>query len=307
MTYSEKKIEALSEKTRKKAELEVGYAELKKKRKTAKVNVAVLEAQAHNEQVDVENLEERTLTSAIYGFFGKKEQKLEKEREEARDALAKRDAAKAEFDEIDAEIAICEREIQNCDAQYRATLDEAVRSVKSSGISGDEYLEFLTEALNVCRDEMVRADDALTASQNVSELAKEVLSELSEAEELASFDVVGGGLLLKAQKHGRIGEAQMLYSKLRKEVELLRGKLEEMDIKPSVSAAEDDLMDVVGFAWDNFFTNWSIIEEIDGAQSSVQELYVQISGAQKLISAYRYDLELENTVLQSAMDEANGK
>ena len=303
MTYREEKIRAVSEKKRKKAELEVRLTELKKERQVIKRNVTALEAQAHNEQIDVSNLEEKTLTSAIYDFLGKKEKKLDKERAEARDAIAKRDVALMELQEIDAKISSCESDIENCNAEFSNALTEILRSIRNSGISGEEYAIFLTETANACRDEMARTNDALAVSQNALRLSHEVLDELSEAEDLASFDVVGGGLLLKAQKHGRIDEAQRLYGKLQKEIELLKHKLGKIDIKPNVSIADDELMTVVDFIWDNFFTNWSIIEEIDGAQKSVQNLSKQISDAQKFIYAHKYDLELENEVLQSAVNQ----
>lgn len=305
MTYDEVRFEAIKEKLSKREDLVSRLDDLNGKKKQIKRNLAVLEAEAHNEQVDVINLEEKTFTSVVFDILGKKEQKLEKERAEAREAAAKRDAARLELENISAEVCACEVQIEGCEKEYISILSERLLQIKKSSASATEYAIVLSDILARRREDTEKLNAIAEVSQDAVSVAEQVIEELSVVDDLVARDIVGGGVLLKMRKHEHISEVERLYRVLEKKLSALNEKTVDIVIGAGEKIVLGGLGGVDDFFWDNFFTNWDMVDRVEEAQRSINKTVAQISELQARLSIIKKYNEAEKELLVALLDNSN--
>lgn len=305
MTYDEVRLEAIKEKLSKREDLVSRLDDLNGKKKHIKRNLAVLEAEVHNEQVDVINLEEKTFTSVVFDILGKKEQKLEKERAEAREAAVKRDAARIELESISAEVCACEAQIEGCEKEYIGILSERLLQIKKSSASATEYAIFLSDILARRREDTEKLNEIAEISQDAVAVAEQVIEELSVVDDLVARDIVGGGVLLKMRKREHISEVERLYRVLEKKLSVLNEKTVDIDIGACEKIVLGGLGGVDDFFWDNFFTNWDMVDRVEEARSSINKTVAQISELQEWLSIVKKYIEAEKELLVALLDNSN--
>ena len=93
MTNYREQLKDLQQKYYQKGHLENLVAQLEKEYEEVKKRVFLYEAQMKQEQADVDKLEGRSLSAFFAGLRGNKEERLDKERQEARAARVKYDMA----------------------------------------------------------------------------------------------------------------------------------------------------------------------------------------------------------------------
>lgn len=133
-------MDELKMRVRRKAELEQQLLDLEAEQKRLKKEVFDLRIAANNEQADVASLEGFSVKGLILGLTGKKEERLEQERREARHA-------KYQYDLATARLAGIERQMEDIPAQ-----------MESLGSCEEELLERLQEQLGElpCQEQVRR-------------------------------------------------------------------------------------------------------------------------------------------------------
>ena len=149
-----------------KSHLETKYKELQAQRETVAGRVKKLEKASRAEQADVDRLERGSLAAFFYQMIGRREEQLDKEREEACAARVRYDAAARELASIDADL---ERrrtrlaQLEGCEGRYREALAEKVRELKAGhGPAAQELMECETrmEGMRLQKQELKEAIDA---------------------------------------------------------------------------------------------------------------------------------------------------
>lgn len=128
-------------KTRRKAELLEIREKLKGECKLLDAEIRKLQIIAHNEQADVESLESPGVKSILLGLTGKKQERLEKEQGEARNAVQNYEFAKMRRESIGQNLIAREAELDSlgaCEVALRQLLQ----------IPADEELLNLTQLLS---------------------------------------------------------------------------------------------------------------------------------------------------------------
>lgn len=112
-------------KTQRKAALLDLMDELNAERKQLDAEVRKLQIIAHNEQADVDNLDSPGIKSILLGLTGKKQERLEKEQSEARNALQNYELTKLKLESVIQKIDIYAAELASlglCDESLRRLL-----------------------------------------------------------------------------------------------------------------------------------------------------------------------------------------
>ncbi len=241
MTYYDEKLRVLQERVQRKAYLIPRLEELKKQKKELEPKLKILEIHAHNESVDVENLEKNTLTSAFYNMFGKKDEKLEKERAEANDWILKRDNAKRELDDINYEISSSESELSNlvnCETEYAVALDEKLDFIKKSGKKDVDYQLILEEKISYCDNQLKEINKAMVIVENSKQMTNEVLRDLFEAESWESIFMRGMADNVKKQDH--LNRAKTMVRNLKMELSALKSQM--LDVSVDISGLDEEIL-----------------------------------------------------------------
>lgn len=126
MSYYDGKLMELQQKVARKKKLESILQELKQQRGELTDKVNLLKQTKLKEEADVDKLQGKSLAAIFYTIFGKKEEKLDKEKQEAYAAVVKYKVAVQEMETIESEICQYEAELmelKNCELEYEQTLE----------------------------------------------------------------------------------------------------------------------------------------------------------------------------------------
>ena len=126
MSYYDGKLMELQQKVARKKKLESILQELKQQRGELTDKVNLLKQTKLKEEADVDKLQGKSLAAIFYTIFGKKEEKLDKEKQEAYAAVVKYKVAVQEMETIESEIRQYEAELmelKNCELEYEQMLE----------------------------------------------------------------------------------------------------------------------------------------------------------------------------------------
>ena len=301
MTYHDSKLKILKNRVERKAYIVPRLEELRKKKKILEPKVRMLEIYAHNENVDVENLENKTLTSVFYDIIGKKEEKLEKERAEANEWILKRDTAKRELEEANYEIEKYETELpslENCEREYIEALDSKLDLIRKTAISDVDYKLILEEKISFCDNRIQEINEACEIIENSINISNEIMEELYSAERWGEFDMFGRGKIADIKKYDHIGNAETLLFNLKKEIAKLKTKIADINITVDIDVELSEFSDTADWIFDNIFTASDFLDNVDLSKRSIKNATEQINSIKIALENIRAEKTTERTNLQ---------
>lgn len=163
-------MQELIQKVQEKTELEEQILELEQLRKQLRKDVFDLRISANNEQYEAEQLEGFSVKGLLLQLSGKKEERLEKERREARNAKTKYEFATARLASIEqqlAEIPVRLQELGDC--------DEMLLQKMGDKLTVDDWIE-LSNRLNALQDAQQRLQELQTSADELVRAVEELQS-----------------------------------------------------------------------------------------------------------------------------------
>lgn len=163
-------MQELIQKVQEKTELEEQILELEQLRKQLRKDVFDLRISANNEQYEAEQLEGFSVKGLLLQLSGKKEERLEKERREARNAKTKYEFATARLASIEqqlAEIPVRLQELGDCDEMLLQKLGDK--------LTVDDWIE-LSNRLNALQDAQQRLQELQTSADELVRAVEELQS-----------------------------------------------------------------------------------------------------------------------------------
>ena len=202
-----------------------------------------LEEARLREEKDVKRLEGFSLDAVFSLLSGRKEEKLEKERREARDAALDYEQALRQLEETEAQIRITEEELSSlrgCGRAYRLLLNEKKAAVKSSASPAAERIAAL-------EGELARMKTAWDRLREAADAGTKALAAAYSALEFHGEVVSGNSLTPAASRIRRtieesrlVADAQAAAVPMQAAVSRFGALLKALDI-PAVSAPEGDV------------------------------------------------------------------
>lgn len=238
-----------------------------------------LERKKRAEQADVDRLEGRSLTAFFYQFVGKKEEKLDKERQEAYAAALKYAAAERELDSIEQDLAALENraeQLQGCEQQYQDALAEKLCQLKTSGSPVAQQLLEIEARIEEWETYRRELKEARTAGKKVRRTIDDILKHLDDADGYAVWDLMGGGMLVDMCKHSELDEAQEKVEQLQLELRHFKTELADVRIDADLQVTVDGFLKFADFFFDGLFADWAVMEHIETAQQQVKNTQKQV-------------------------------
>lgn len=158
----------LKQKVQHMAELEERLLELGAEKKLLEKQVFDLKIAVNNEQVDVENLEGFSVKGLLLQLTGKKEERLEEERREARSAKAEFDYAAARLANVNLQLEGIPAELEQfagCDQELLRCLHEALGEMPCAELTAK--IKHLEEMIKNCRDLQTLDDGVIDAVERL--------------------------------------------------------------------------------------------------------------------------------------------
>ena len=291
-------LRELQQKVYQKSHLENLAAELEKEYEDLKQKVFLYEAQMNQEQADVDKLEGRSLAAFFAGLRGNKEERLDKERQEARAARVKYDMALLERNQVEDQLRRTREELANLEtipAQREAILAQWAQAVKAVGGAAGKAILDLEEKRAWHEGQRREITEAVAAGQEALSHADDILDSLNSADGWAMMDVFGGGLLSSVFKYDAIDQAQAKVEGLQLALRRFRTELVDVSVDADLNFTMDGTTQFFDVFLDNICTDFRVMDEINKSQERVWQVKKEIQSLQEHLtqqdSQHQADLE----------------
>lgn len=226
------------------------------------------------EQKDVDKLEGISLAGIFSALSGKKEEQLEKERQEAQEALLQKEAADSAFQKLEEEIRKNREELlrlQGCEIQYQKALEERAAELEAMG--QDTGLLQLQKEMGELEAEDKELQEALDAGRDVRSQVEKAIEALDSAEGWGVVDMMGGGMMTTMMKRDRMNQAKDAMVQIEYLLRKFRTELSDIAGADNVGAADFGTQwSMMDYLMDGFIIDYLVQQEITESLSNMRQL-----------------------------------
>jgi len=247
--------------------------ELQSQREPLAKKVQALEARMLSERKDMESLEGRSLAAFFYFCLGKKDEKLNVERQEYYAARVKYDAARRELDAIEMDIEATEEDLADladCEERYAKAIEEKRTAIEQAdNLHSWGFIE-KEQTLNTLKYREKDLEEAITAGTNVLRIASDVINSLRNVENLGYLDRLGPNPLTDIAKHETLDEAQKNVEALQIELQKFNKELSDIPSRESMQGSIDRMLKFSDEFFENLFMDASVPERLRQSYAQVE-------------------------------------
>lgn len=270
----------LKERVRIKEKLETlrdrGNIELEKKLLNRDQLLKVLE----KEEKDVIKLENTGISSLFLSLLGKKEDKLDKEREEFLTAKMKYEECLESIRELEAEIQYANIELKkypNANEDYlRAIKQKRQIILKEDSIESKQLKEGL-ERINELKLDIKEIKEAIEAGEKTNASLQKMKEHLNTAKSWGVWDMLGGGLISNIAKHSAIEKANQIAHSTQSHLKSFQKELSDVNNFTEITVDLSSFATFADFFFDGFFVDWFVQSKITNSIDNVENAYNKIS------------------------------
>ena len=297
----------LREEIARKQQLEAKLNDLREQRRIFDSKIVKLRVAHRMEQEDVDKLESKSLSTFLYQLFGKLDDKLSTERAEAVAAKAKLEAATQELNAVEEEIQQIMSQLSplfDIETAYAKAMDQKRSQLKTSGSpAGAEILE-LEEKIAFCENQKKEIREAISVGRSALCTADDVLSELRDADNWNTWDLIGGdGIITQVAKHGHLDSAQNHILTLQNQLRRFRTELSDINIQANLQVNVDGFLRFADYFFDGIFADWTVGNRIQESQNSVYSVKRKIEQAMKNLTGMEQSTDSSLSAWKARIDE----
>ena len=305
MTEYGEKVRILKEKVLRKAHLEKLLEELDIQRADLEDKVYRYGLTKAREQKEADRLEGRSLTAFVYTVIGKKEEKLEKEQREAKEAAVRYDAAARELDAVKSDIERYGAELlslKTCEAELESATAAAVAEIKGSDKPEREEIFRLEQERAVLLNKLRELDEAVAAGDTAHKTVSEIKIMLDKAVNMGEWDLFGGGMLPDIMKHGYLDEAQGLVEKLQTELRRFKTELADVQFDADFRINEDGFLRFADYFFDGFFVDLASLRKIEKSRDYVLSVKRDLENVLNAVVEEQMKVDAELAALKEKLE-----
>lgn len=284
-----------------KKRLEAKLSVLRSQNRSLELRVAELKRELESQQADVLRLERVTLSAIFYSLIGKKEERLDKEKQESYGAKLKYDTAALEQRQVCSQIQDMEeqlRELAGIENRYTQLLQEKTQEIRNSGTPQAEELLQLERRITEKQSQKKEISEAIFAGNQAMNTVNEILTDLNDAEGWGIWDLAGGGLMSDLVKHNCLDEAQENVQKLQGELLRFKTELADVSVDAQLQVRVDGFLRFADYFFDGLFADWTVLDHINESQGEVIKVQSQIRQLLSNLTAMLNGINEEITALE---------
>jgi len=296
-----RQLSDIAEQKRLKAKLEQDLKAVEEELGKTSLLLQTRTSELEKEQVDVEKLEQMSLTSLFYSVLGSRDEQLEKERQELLSTQLKHGQTKHQLEYLQRELSRLQERLEalkDIDARYESLLAEKERLLQQTNqAAAAQLLDFSKQAADI-NAELREITEAITAGNEVLADLDEVIDSLSSAEGWGTWDMLGGGLIATAIKHSRIDEARDHIHDVQAGISRFQRELADVqqyiDINIEISGFES----FADYFFDGLIMDWIVQSKIEDSLSRAQDARTMIEQVIQQLESLRNTTESKSMELQ---------
>lgn len=245
-----------------------------------------LQADVEAEQEDVDRMESGGITSFFYSVIGRQEEKLEKERQEARDAQIKyQDALRTlqtlykENEDITGSLNL----FGDVETEYKRAFSDKRQMLLNSNLPSGQRLRALEEDARQLKGLTREVQEAQSAGQRVMDQVERIERTLKSAANWGMVDMFSDSRISDFAKYGKLDEAKQQLRELNRFLADYRRELKDLDVNMNISADIGGGMQFADIFFDNFITDSMAMSRIDNLKRQVADIRRQVQRHQELV------------------------
>lgn len=224
------------------------------------------------ERRDVEELEGISLKGLWLRITGDREVRLSKEEAEALAAQAKYEQALRDVEDAQNRLAEMGQELDkvpDCTTEREAALEEKRALLREAGGAAGERIAALEEEIAARQSRKKELGEAIAAGREVLSCLEAADGSLGEAEDLGTWDMLGGGTFTTMMKHNTLDEAQGYVDQAQRALSRFRTELADVDLISQAQVSIGDFATFADYFFDGFFADMAVQEQIEQSRESV--------------------------------------
>ncbi|MEM6691928.1 MAG: hypothetical protein AAF664_21035 [Planctomycetota bacterium] len=281
------------------AKLEVAQLALPnaiEKQRRLKVRVA-------KEQADVGSLEGLSITGLMLSMFGKKESRLDRERQELAVATLQYEQAVKDVDDLKEDIVELEanaKEYEDAVQNYERMLDrkEAYISESNSAVAG--RLVEMSQAIAELESDRTELQEAVDAGKAAKHAITEVEATLDSAKNWGTLDMFGGGALTTMVKHSKIDNAKEQVRHAQRKLATFERELAGAGHQLQTSIEIDGFTHFADYFFDGLVVDWIVQSKIEKAKTECSNISLRVN---KVISNCKESLRCVDAEIKEKTEE----
>ncbi|RIW35326.1 hypothetical protein D3H55_07980 [Bacillus salacetis] len=226
------------------------------------------------ENEDVDKLEGWSVTGLLLTMAGKKEERLELEKEEAVKAKLQYDEWKWTVEELQQEERELSTKIMDLgrpDKRYEMLLEAKEKMIHDSSSNLSELLYNLAEQSSELKAQLKEVKEAEDAAARAGEKLETASGFLRSAGNWGMLDLAGGGMISTAAKRSKMDEAQRALHGAQRYLKTLERELQDLNMEASGTLEVSGFLNMTDMFFDNFFSDMMVQDKISRTAEQVSE------------------------------------
>ena len=232
------------------------------------------------EKEDVKKLEGLSFSAIFLSFIGKKEEQLDKEREEFLAAELRYEESLETIKELQKEIKEINNKLINftdLKDRYDKLIKEKERLLlKDHSLEGKRLKENL-ESVNELKLDIKEVDEAIYSGERAVSSLKEMKGHLDSARGWGTWDILGGGLISNIAKHSAIDKANNASHEVQYLLKAFQKELSDVNKFTDINVNVSGFATFADFFFDGFFVDWFVQSKINDSLNSVDNVKSRIN------------------------------
>lgn len=251
------------------------------------------------EKQDVEKLEGLSFSAIFLSIIGKKEDRLDKEKEEFLAAELRYEESQESIKELQKEIKEIDNKLINFtdvkDRYNKLMKEKETLLLKDNSLEGRRLRENL-DSINELKLDIKEVYEAIYSGERAITSLEEMKKHLDSARGWGTWDILGGGLISDMAKHSAIDRANNSAHEVQYLLKSFEKELSDVnkftDIKVNISG----FTTFADFFFDGFFVDWFV-------QSKIKDSLRNVEGALSRIKRILIDLRSNHDLLNNQLKE----
>ncbi|WP_188455670.1 hypothetical protein [Virgibacillus oceani] len=262
--------------------------------------VNTLENQLTDEMKDVKKLEGVSLTSLFQTFFGSKEEKLRKEKQEAAAVQVKLKETKNEINDSIAALQTNLQDVVTAENEYQHVLAVKEEMIDKSNSAAADELYNISEQEGDVQAYIIELNEAVDAGNRVTYELENAVSSLESAAGWGTFDMFGGGAISGMVKHSHIDEATASIHQAQSKMRSFQKELLDLGETANLQIEISGMLKFADFFFDGIISDWMVQGKI---QDSLEQARNQLSTVNDIIRNLKAEAEQKDRELAEIEQE----
>ncbi len=293
-TEIDKEIFESKEKVRIKKKLESLKTMVNDELRKKETQKLVFEDMLFKEERDVERLERTSISSIFLSLIGKKEEKLDKEKEEFLQAKLRYEECLHDIEELQNDLKSTIIELKNyldANEKYKNLMKEKERLfIQEGGQRGKEYKEILDKISDLKLD-IKEVEEAIHAGSRASSALEDMRRNLGEAKGWGMWDILGGGFISDLAKHSAIDEANKIAHNSQHLLKAFEKELSDVNEFTDIKVNLSSFASFADFFFDGIFADWFVQSRINDSLNNVERTIDKIDSITSNLKQNKSNLE----------------